>query len=116
MGRIEGNGICAKRWMGSAGRGTYIEGAQVSEQFARTRNMFHATCYYDPISYSPLNLKRHYFSAQSASSLGLWNLATVFQRQHEFEKEKCERPCEKRGKGKYRIWKEVYVTSNCFAS
>jgi hypothetical protein len=62
--------------------------------------MFHATCYYDPISYSPLNLKRHYLSPQSASSLGLWNLAAVFQRQHEFEKEKCERRCEKMGKGK----------------
>jgi hypothetical protein len=45
-----------------AGRGMYQEGARVSEQFARSENMFHATCYYNPISYSPLNLKRHYFS------------------------------------------------------
>jgi len=116
MVRIEGNGICAKRWMSSAGRGTYIEGVQVSEQFARSRNMFHATCYYDPISYGPLNLKRHYFSPLSASSLGLWSLATVFQGQHEFEKETCERPCKKIGKGKYRILKRVYMTLNCFSS
>jgi hypothetical protein len=83
-------GICATRWMSSAGRGMYQERALVSEQFARSRNMFHGTCHYDPISYSPLNLKRHYFSPQSASWLALWNLAAVLQQQHEFEKEKCE--------------------------
>jgi hypothetical protein len=76
--------------MRTAGRGMYKEGALVSEQFARSRNMFHATCHYDPISYSPLNLKRHYFSPQSASRVGLRNLAAVLQQQHEFEKEKCE--------------------------
>ena len=68
----------------------YQEGALVSEQFARSRNMFHATCYYDPISYSPLNLKRHYFSPQFASSLGLWNLVAVSQEPLESREEQCE--------------------------
>jgi hypothetical protein len=35
----------------------YNGGWRVSEQFARSWNMFHATCYYNPIRYSPLNLK-----------------------------------------------------------
>lgn len=70
----------------------YKEGAIVSEQFARTGNMFHATCYYNPISYSPLNLKRHYFSSRPAGWLAeslesAASLPPVFQEEHEVEKE-----------------------------
>jgi hypothetical protein len=60
--------------------------------------MFHATCCYNPISYSPLNLKRHYFSPQPASclpgSLDLWNPTAiskpVSREEHKTEKEMCK--------------------------